>query len=66
MTSEVIKHKFVHRDQAGYIVGVELATNRKRTFKFDGRAPALWANSRYQKLQTLIPADIAVKHTIEK
>lgn len=66
MTNEVITSKFVQRDMAGYIVGVEVTTNRKRTFKFDGRAPALWANSHYQRLQTMIPADITAKHTVEK
>lgn len=66
MANEVITNKYVHRDQAGYIVGVELSTNRKRTFKFDGRPAALWANSHYQRLQSINAADITVKHTVEK
>lgn len=66
MTNEVITSKFVNRDMAGYIVGIELSTSRKRTFKFDGRAPALWANAHYQRLQAINPADITAKHTIER
>ena len=66
MANEVITQKFVQRDLADCIVGVELSTSRKRTFKFDGRPAALWANSHYQRLQAISPADITVKHTIEK
>ncbi len=66
MANEIITSKFVDRDMAGYIVGIELSTSRKRTFKFDGREPALWANARYQRLQTISPTDITVKHTVER
>jgi hypothetical protein len=64
-TNEVIRHKHVSRDQAGYIVGVELSTTKRRTFVFSGRDAALWANSHLQRLQSITPAEITVKHTIE-
>jgi hypothetical protein len=66
MANEIITNKFVDRDMAGWIVGVERSTNRKRTFKFDGRDVALWANARYQRLQSINPADITVRHTVER
>ncbi len=66
--NEVITEKRVIRDdQDIYIVGVKLLTNRKQTYIFEGRAPALWANSHFQKLQSITPAMCAdVRHVIEQ
>jgi hypothetical protein len=64
--SEVITQKFVKRDQRGYIDSIELSTNRRRIYVFEGRAPALWANSHYQRLQSIDPGQIEVKHSIER
>jgi hypothetical protein len=66
MANEVITNKFVDRDLRGYIIGIELSTNRRRTFRFDGRGAALWANARYQRRQAINPADITVTHTVER
>lgn len=63
--NEVIIEKHVIRDSE-YIVNVYLLTNRKRTYAFEGRGPALWANSHFQRLQSISPAMcVEVKHTIE-
>lgn len=66
IVSEVITQKFVKRDQRGYIDSIELSTNRRRIYVFVGRGPALWANSHYQRLQSIEPGQITVNHTIEK
>jgi len=65
--NEVITEKRVIRDDSGfYIVGVKLLTNRRRTYIFDGRGAALWANSHFQRLQSITPAEcVGVQHVIE-
>lgn len=65
--NEVITEKRVIRDDANiYIIGVKLLTNRKRTYLFEGRNAALWANSHFQRLQTISPALCAdCPHVIE-
>ena len=65
--NEVITEKRVIRDDIGYyIVGIKLLTNGKRTYVFDGRGPALWANRTFQPMQSISPALVAeVRHTIE-
>lgn len=65
--NDVITEKRVIRDDSGYyIVGVKLLTNHKRTYVFEGRTAALWANSHFQPLQSISPAMcVGVQHVIE-
>jgi len=63
--NEVIIEKRVIRD-GDSIVAVDLLTNLKRIYAFTERGPALWANSRFQRLQSISPAMCAeVRHAIE-